>query len=325
MLNKINTASINLSSGNYYWGEVINGSTPTGTGFYVKPDKSLNVTELHRNGGYDGQFMHRGKDYDEESYLCYIKNGKIYGPYMTFVYEKYVNFSTVDSNCKYDGFYISSSYIDGSYVICYYEHGTLKDRGVCYKDGYLYFVNVDSKRNVTRYLTKISTGGGYNLTPWRLFMMPFDKSKKVERIYDYDYDCPYEGKVQVIGGELNGYGIVHWADGDKYFGEFLAGTRNGMGCYHHHNGDLDFGKFYNNYLYGTSMIWYADGGIGRGHYTDGRRDGIFIDTFASNPLLRIANFDGPNIKGCAYYINPNDFRITVTSSDGKILNTYYFG
>ncbi len=323
----IQTMGLNLKNGVYYWGEVSNdwgnNYVPLGTGVYVKPDKSFNMTEYTRNENYEGLFMHRAKDYTEESYMTNIKNGKICGPYMAFIYEKYVKFSTVNENGKYNGYYMYCDYSDGSYIIGYYDNGNLRDKGLYFKDGYLQFITFDSNNKINGYLSKIYIGSEYRFTPYRLFMMPFEKNRDIETLDYYNDGCV--GKVQSIAREFNGYGILRWANGSSYFGEFMADARSGMGCYRFKEGDIIIGKFYDNSIYGTAMYCYSNGGISRGHFTKGKQDGTFFDTFADNNLFRIARFSGSKLIGRSYYINPNDFKVMITSEEGKVLETRYFG
>ncbi len=327
MLKNINATGIKMRNGDYYWGEAShdydNYYTPQGTGIRVNPDTSYMMAEKYSGSNNEGQFMLRGKDYSEESYLTFIKNGKIYGPYFRFIYEKYAIFSSVNENCQYDGFFINVEY-NGNYLIYHYRNGTPSNKGVRFYNGYLYFVTLDSNLNVQNYLSKIYVGNQFSFTPCRLFMMPFNKDKKVDRtLLSHNAGCVCD--VQVIGDEPNGYGICRWDDGDAYFGEYFAGYRSGMGCYRFRNGNLGFGKFYGGKMYGTMCIWYNDGGISWGNYTKGEKDGLFFDTYSSNPLLQISVRKGHDQQGLSYYINPDDFRISVVNTAGKIVETHYFG
>lgn len=321
MLKDICTHIIKTNNDNIYWGEAVNTRdnyySLVGTGIHVKPDSSFFMTENHVNGNYDGYILHRSKDYrTEHSGVACFRNGKLTGPNMRFVYEKYIEFNTC-SNGRMNGFFCHVWY-DGSYVITRIDNDVCCGKGLYYKDGYMSFVTLDGNVNIQSYLTKFHVGSELAFTTCRMFMMPFDKNRDVQNVR-VAHHRNYVSSIQVIGDEANGYGICRWEDGDRYFGEYIAGSRSGIGCYKFSEGQTLLGKFYNDKISGNAAVWFADGGLTFGNFSGGKKNGVFFELFAGYPyMVQIANFDQNSRIGITYYLNLNDFSVSLYSGDTNL-------
>lgn len=74
-------------------------------------------------------------------------------------------------------------------------------------------------------------------------------------------------------GEFHGYGVMCYADGGYYTGQFEFGKRHGKGTYRHHTGDVYIGEYYNGEEHGYGKTIYKDLGFHIGEYYDGERGG----------------------------------------------------
>ncbi len=329
MLRDLYTKAINMRNGDYYWGEVVhehdNYYNVVGTGIHVKPDNSFFMAENHVNGLSDGHVLYRGKNTNEKSVIGCFRNGKLYGPHMSFIYEKYLAYAWYNSNGQMDG---CCCYVwhDGSYVVTRYDNGVCCGKGLYYEGGYMSFVRIDASGKIQSYLSKFHAGSDLFYTTCRMFMMPFDKNRNIESV-GVANRRDHVSKIQVIAGEENGYGICRWDQGDRYFGEYMAGYRSGIGCYKYASGQTLLGKFYDDNLYGSATVWFADGGLAYGNFTAGRRDGVFFDIGAGSSVVKIANYEGNRQIGIAYYLDLNTFTVTMYTggSDSRKIGTQYYG
>ena len=96
----------------------------------------------------------------------------------------------------------------------------------------------------------------------------------------------------VSGNCVNGQGIMNFANGDKYIGEFKTERKSGYGIYHFINGDRYEGDFKDDYPDGHGKAYLANGNYYEGEFKN--------------------NF--PNGKGTMLYHNGN-IEILKTSKD----------
>ncbi len=97
-------------------------------------------------------------------------------------------------------------------------------------------------------------------------------SSCINRTISY-YGGTYVGKIK---NEMpHGYGILTWANGSNYKGEWLDGTKTGFGILTSSNGDTYTGEFLNDdfHGYGKGIKTYDNGDKYEGEFLDGKRHG----------------------------------------------------
>lgn len=77
-----------------------------------------------------------------------------------------------------------------------------------------------------------------------------------------------------LNGKRTGRGIYTWADGNSFEGKFDDGKRvDGLGIYTWKNGTNYKGNFANNLMHGKGTLFYATGGWYTGDFVKGKRHG----------------------------------------------------
>ena len=87
-------------------------------------------------------------------------------------------------------------------------------------------------------------------------------------------------------GEPSGEGIMFFANGDQYIGEWRAGHMDGKGVIKYTRGDTYEGTFMKGFYYGEGKYTYTDGGYYSGEYKYRRVNPITKASFPEPTGLR---------------------------------------
>lgn len=109
----------------------------------------------------------------------------------------------------------------------------------------------------------------------------------------------YEGPHNAVG-ERHGKGIMRWANGDVYEGEFYRGSRQGTGTLNFADGSEYVGDWWNNYMHGQGTRRFVNGDVYVGDYRYNRREGSGRFYF-SNGDLYFGNWKEDKMEGFGRY------------------------
>lgn len=87
------------------------------------------------------------------------------------------------------------------------------------------------------------------------------KNRKANILFDYLGDCI---------SNLHGKGVLQYASGDKYQGEFRHGKPEGQGVLNYTNGDHYEGAFMNGTFEGKGVYYFHTGGKKKGIWKNGK-------------------------------------------------------
>ena len=94
----------------------------------------------------------------------------------------------------------------------------------------------------------------------------------------------YEGERNAAG-EAEGRGVMQYAGGDVYDGEWKAGVPEGRGVYRYANGDVYDGEWKADKKEGRGVYRYANGDIYDGEFKAGNREGRGVERFANGDVV----------------------------------------
>ena len=77
----------------------------------------------------------------------------------------------------------------------------------------------------------------------------------------------------LTGNCKNGEGVIAYADGSKYEGQFVSGKINGTGTWYYPNNDKYVGSFKDNLPNGRGILYKADGSQVKGNWVSGEYKG----------------------------------------------------
>eukprot|EP00918_Siedleckia_nematoides_P089771 GHVU01197264.1.p1 GENE.GHVU01197264.1~~GHVU01197264.1.p1 ORF type:complete len:173 (-),score=9.02 GHVU01197264.1:27-545(-) len=83
-----------------------------------------------------------------------------------------------------------------------------------------------------------------------------------------DKGCVYEG--QFSNGNVSGYGVFRWPDGEEYAGQWSAGHKHGLGSRRHPDGFLFRGHWKDGKQHGRGIETCPDGDVDEGEWADGK-------------------------------------------------------
>jgi hypothetical protein len=109
----------------------------------------------------------------------------------------------------------------------------------------------------------------------------------------------YEGDF--VDGKLSGKGTYYWADGRRYEGDYVDSKRNGKGTYYWADGDRYEGDYVDGKFSGKGTYYWADGDRYEGDYVDGKRNGKGTLYFKSGSRYEGDFEDKMHGKGTYYY------------------------
>lgn len=109
------------------------------------------------------------------------------------------------------------------------------------------------------------------------------------------YEGPHNSR-----GERHGKGIMRWANGDKYTGEFYEGARQGSGTLNFADGSEYVGDWWNNFMHGSGTRRFMNGDIYVGDYRYSKREGSGRFYF-SNGDLYYGNWKEDRMEGFGRY------------------------
>ena len=319
--------NINFNNGEmYYVGETrqgYRGYEPDGIGVMKWVyEKKIVMCNIFTNDGINGLGFEYYNERRYGSMSTYI-DGKFFGPTMSFGYEKYLVYENYDYNERPYGFSVYV-YYDGSYII-YEESNNSVRKGVCYYDGYLYFVEIDRNMNILSRRTIQYVGSDYAFSAKRMFCMNMDETKEVYnksgRTTDgYNYDLCAQLLSQYSTNYF-GYGAIKWDDGSSYFGEFVDSNRDGLGCYVESDGTKYMGKFYQNKRSGNGLIVYDNGVTRMGSWSGGKREGISFEI--GEDYVVIINYVNDKVYGNKFQVYKGVTQVSEFNSSGTIGRHYW--
>jgi len=112
----------------------------------------------------------------------------------------------------------------------------------------------------------------------------------------------YEGEFKA--SEMHGHGVLRYADGDVYEGDFKDGKSHGQGVFTYADGDVYTGEFVNDKQQGTGIFKYANGDVYEGRFEDGEMHGRGVYIYADGDRYE-GRFEDGEMHGCGVYIYAN--------------------
>jgi hypothetical protein len=109
----------------------------------------------------------------------------------------------------------------------------------------------------------------------------------------------YEGP-RSAEGERHGKGVMRWANGDMYVGEFYQGARQGTGTLQFVDGSEYVGDWWNNDMHGSGTRRFVNGDIYVGDYRYSRRQGTGRFYFTNGDLY-YGNWHEDKMEGFGRY------------------------
>ena len=136
-----------------------------------------------------------------------------------------------------------------------------------------------------------------------------------------------------ISGDCeNGYGVIEFETGDRYFGFFSEGECEGQGTYIFHEGDVYMGQFHQGAFSGEGTYTWADGtkfigqwqngkphGIGTQYETDGTSE---TDLYNEGEVIEDAL---DKTTGCINGNCKNGFSVYIDSDKTRIIGMFKYG
>ena len=93
----------------------------------------------------------------------------------------------------------------------------------------------------------------------------------------------YKGEYNAAG-EREGRGVMRYADGDVYDGEFKADEKEGRGVFRWASGDVYEGEFKAGKIEGRGVFRYADGGVYEGEWKADKMEGRGVYRYADGSV-----------------------------------------
>lgn len=84
-----------------------------------------------------------------------------------------------------------------------------------------------------------------------------------------------------VNGEAHGQGILYFANGSRYYGDWEHNFRQGKGKLIYHIGHEYLGDFWRNHMHGEGTMRYANGDTYEGQWQKSRPEGQGIYTFST--------------------------------------------
>ena len=149
----------------------------------------------------------------------------------------------------------------------------------------------------------------------------FDNNKVNERAYLWPNGDRYAGQVK--GDKRHGTGTHHFANGNKYSGDWIDDAMAGHGIYTWKNGDRYEGQFKDNKRHGTGTYNYANGSKYTGDWTDNDMTGHGIYTLKYGDRYE-GQFKGGKKHGTGTYHSTSGNRYTGDWIDDDMTRRRYF-
>lgn len=97
-------------------------------------------------------------------------------------------------------------------------------------------------------------------------------------------------------GRIEGVGVLHYSNQDKYYGEWKNQQRQGKGRMVFKSGDVYFGAFLENKMTGLGKMTYVNGNIYDGEWLSGQPSGQGVMTFKNGDVYS-GNFENGLFNG----------------------------
>lgn len=230
-------------------------------------DKYEYVGQVDDNGKPHG--YGRKKFKDGRNYVGEFLNGNIQGKgTIQYANEDVYTGDFVDNKKHGEGIYewkTRGSVYTGTWKDGKRSYGTLK-----YRNGVVFegeFVFNEETTETTMFGKMTYTNGDVIYGQFKNSSIVFGFASKL-----CSNGTLYRGEINE-DGKYHGYGVMYYADGGYYTGQFEFGRRHGKGTYRHHNGDVYIGEYKDDEEHGHGKTIYKDLGFHIGEYYDGERGG----------------------------------------------------
>ncbi len=133
----------------------------------------------------------------------------------------------------------------------------------------------------------------------------------------------YEGEF--VSDEINGYGTYEYSNGDRYEGNFKNGIINGYGVYRYANGDVYSGNFSNGLKNGEGTFVLSDGSKFEGTFENGKKIGKGVYVYSNGDRYE-GDFKNDIREGYGVYYWANGERYEGDFANNNIngWGTYYW-
>jgi hypothetical protein len=118
-------------------------------------------------------------------------------------------------------------------------------------------------------------------------------------------------------GEMHGYGIYKFGNGDVYEGEFKNNEMSGHGIFRYLNGGIYTGSYKNNEMNGQGTFEYDNGDVYEGGFKDEKHSGHGICKYLNGDVFE-GDYENSKMNGHGTYKRANGVVYVAEYENGKI-------